>query len=317
MPPRLSVDVPMVQIRGNTATVTVLCERRETHHVRVRLDGVVSTFSTPHESDVDDVVAALGGALHGCARVKASMEAAFVMWQARMGVHDVPHSRFFQYRGWQNNVTCDHCVSSGQAMSHLVDPVHLAQMYGGYESVVQRFGQWVARMNGDETAMASFTDNYRSMAAARVMDRMDRRRGVSSWLRRVPNGVLLTPAFVTAAGNLVGNDGSKIVDLRVNGLRVEWVKRVSALVTPEAARYARLKNPTFGKSLYLARNASSAQTARYINAGIHTHFHTYAKLRVEPDDVIAVWKGSRGEASLADLLNAGVTIPEALHRYAR
>ena len=317
MPPRLSADAPLVQIRGNAATITVLCERRETHHVRIRLDGLTPTFSTSHESDVDDVVAALGGALHGCARVKASMDAAIVMWQARMGVRDVPHSRFFQYRGWQNDVTCEHCISSGQSMSHLVDPIHLAQTYGGYKNVTQRLGQWIARRNGDETVMASFTDNYRSMAAAGVLDRMDRRRSVSSWAHRVPNGILLTPAFVTAAGNIVGNDGEKIVDLRVHGVRVEWVKQLSALVTPEAARYARSKNPTFGKSLYLARNASSSQVARYINAGIHTHLHTYAKLRVEPDDVIAVWKGSHGEASLADLLNAGVTIPEALRRYAR
>lgn len=301
-----------VRTRNDTATFATSCLDGTEHRFTISLDGTVT--NPHHDPEEDAVIEALGGALHPCGTLGRAYTAARVCFDALTGTHDVPGLKKTQRRGWTDGTTCPSCTRDAR---HLATPVHQAARLGTDRHATLTLLRWLTRRNrvlNPDLHVNPIRASWRTTSDG-LQEAFGDSPGVSSQLvsfRSLMLDSLVTPRYVSIAREIVGGSPKAVATLRNTGVRVEWADELLRRTQPRALRYAREHNSLLPTSIGAARNVPAREVARYLNAGVTAHFHTYYTRQVTPQQVIAVYKATNGATTLADLLGT-YTVREALH----
>lgn len=308
--------------RGDIATVHVDCHD-EQHVVRVSLDGEITTS---HDRDLDAVLVALGEAPHPCQVAENSYRAALEIDRVTRGLADPAGLRAVgTNRRWETTTPCPQCLRNRpnhptpvgtSVLTHFIHPTHLAATMHADATLITHFTKWLSRRITDPDRIPP--QRSRNTPAAAECFRQLLGHPLTPYDRHT---WLLTlrylEAFTTVAG-LPAANRTPVYPLvtRYRGLRAEWLTELASAVTPQAinrAVHAHSNDHDWWlRSLFAARNIPAATIARYLNHGITTHLYTYAKYQATPEQILAVYRATNGQATLADYLNNGTSIPDAL-----
>jgi hypothetical protein len=289
--------------RGERATLTARCDTG-IHKVTLTITGDITT---EHDVDVDAVTSALGGPLHPCGQGIASFHAAHAILDAVTGTHDLPGLKWTARKGWSDGHACATCRNYESGLSHLLSPGHQASRTDGDTHVTRILYGWLTRY---DTRLATPPDRLNPAIKA-ALNQID---PTASDLFIHADRVL-HPEYITAAARIVGPHATAIIALRDSGVTVDWIRALARRTRVSAARHAQTTNTTLPRTLIASRNVNPTIVADYLNAGITAHFHTYARVNATPADILAIYRNANGR-TLADLLAEGMTIPDALRRYA-
>lgn len=299
-----------VWTRGDRATVNVACGN-ETHRVRLTADGSVTT---EHDETVDQVIAALGGTPHSCMKVLYAFNAAQAALDALAGKKDFKNVHFVTNHNWKSttpNVGCSSCSRySYQNLSHFASPEHLASEYNTDKYLVSRLLTWLMRNTTEEL----WNERTSRIYIERLCRYADIETNEQYSLVAISSRNIITPNFVTHAKNVVGNDAKSVLHLRNNGVKVEWLAELDSLVSTRRKQYAQENSTNLARSLASARNVAASKVAYYMNNGVLSHYYTYAQVNASIQQILTVYNMTNHTRTLADFLNEGVSIPEALRR---
>lgn len=297
-----------VWTRGNRATVNVLCGN-ETHKVRLTADG---SITTEHDAIVDQVISALGGTPHSCMKVVYAFNAAQAALDALTGKQDFKNVYFVANHNWKSttpNVGCAACTRySYQNLSHFATPEHLANEYNTDKYLVSRLLTWLMR---------NTTENIWNERTSRIyIDNLCQNADIETNQRHslvaISSRNIITPTFISHAKNLVGNNVETILYLRNNGVKVEWLSELDSLVSYRRKQYAQENSRNLARSLASARNVPTSKVAYYMNNGVLSHYYTYAQVNATIQQILTVYNRTNRTRTLADFLQEGISIPEAL-----
>jgi hypothetical protein len=300
-----------VRTRGPIASFTVTCTDGAAHAFTVTLDGTVT--NTHHDPDEAAVMIALGGRPNPCGQALQVLDAARTVYNARTGQSDTPDARYTNRRGWHTPTDCPACGTHGTA-THINSLDHQLGVHALTDA--QRAGdtllRWMHRHGRPSTVLTTQRDyltrgNPTIRSARRVyLNRYD----------------LTTVEFLTAGRALFGSDDRAVLALRRNGISTQWLTALSRTLTPRGIDHIRRTHTQaeagtgrpspIERALIKARNVSPRTVADYLNAGIHSHLHTYARAHARPDQVLAVYAATNGTTTLADLLATGLSAPDAV-----
>lgn len=288
-----------VRTRGDIAHFIVACGD-ESHTLRMNISGEI--LEGAHDPDEAAVMVALGGRPHPCGCAVQAFKAATITYRAAIGREDNPGARYRRSAGWvTGEARCATCGSYGNTIEHVNSIEHQlgSQGLSEYVATAKSLLRWLHR-RGEASAVLRNRQEIRQAfpRSARVLWASSSRRAV------------LTPAFVNLALEIVGDNYQQVEQLRRNGIKVQWLRLLVANLTPEAK--AKIAQRSRFSGLLKARNVDPATVAKFLNAGIYDHIHTYARAHVRPEQVLAVFRATRGRKTLADFMDEGMTAPQAL-----
>lgn len=306
--------------RLDCATITTPCGD-DTHTVTINLDG---TITMPHDQDADDVMFALGAPHHACQRILNAYDAALARDAALTGTHDIPYTNSTRTPGvFISPHACDECrtqrangtiIGRSHNIKHYTTPQHLAATYNANPDTIQRFTHWINRRIPNPHRLP---DTPRTTPAVMRYYPHTRNTIEARELRRLT----ITTPYLTSITQLLPPTSSApdihhaAITARNNGIRTEWLHHITTHTRPTALTHARETHPTahhFLHTLSKARNADPTEVTRLLNAGITAHLYTYAKYRAPIDAILTVYRATHGTRTLADYLNNGTSIPDAL-----
>jgi hypothetical protein len=307
-----------VRTRLSVATFTVPCLAGETHTVRITTDGQIT--NPHHDLEADEIILALGGEPHPCGRAVVAFEIARDIYRARAGERDVPNVRGKHGTGWRpRGEGCPDCTRYSRPMDHFLTPSHQAHVRNVSDLAhpISILVRWLVR--NSNAGLAYTNGDVIATDFPALLDSLRSNRFTS-----YQKGLVLTPAFVEAATTVLGAHLGDIYALRSLGVRVEWLRTLTAGLNRSAkahlvarATASRTRYSTTSKVSTLlnsVRNVDPATVAKFLNAGIYAHIHTYARAHVRPAQVLAVFNATGGDTTLADLMNEGLTVQQALRR---
>jgi hypothetical protein len=301
-----------VRTRGNRARLTVLCTDSTPHTITIDRDGTIT--NEHHSPDEAAVILALGGTPSPCGQAEQIYHAAHIVYLARTGEHDDPTATFSSRRSWRTRTDCPTCGYHPSA-AHIHTIGHQLGSQGLSEFV--RAGStlvtWLHRTGRPSTALTSTRD----LVTAGLVTAPD-----SNGIRLTPQ-TLTTLPFIRAAYSVIGEDLNSALRMRRGGLTVHWLTDLGRHLNPrtrnriaaETAAAGSRSGPT-ERAIIKARNINARTIAQFLNAGIHSHLHTYARAHARPDQVLTVYDATQGRTTLADLLEQGHTVTEAVRRAA-
>jgi hypothetical protein len=287
--------------RGSKATLKIECSN-EAHEVCINLNGEIES---KHDNDADQVLMALGGEIHSCGRGVNSFQAAKTLSKIMAGETDLATLRYNNVKGWYDSKTCANCPNSSFRLSHYYSLDHLAATFSADKTTIRTLYKWIIRK--DASISEKISNNKTIKTMLKTLD--------DEAIFPSINGLYLSRTYIDSAKKFTGNDPSKIVEMRLNGITVEWIKKLAELVNDSSAEYAQKNNHKLYTSLSKTRNVDPTLVAKYINSGIVTHFYTYSKVDAHPKDILTIYRNTKGSKTLAELLNNGYTIPQALREY--
>lgn len=304
-----------VRTRGNTAFFTVPCLDGETHKFTITTDGVIT--NPHHDAEDDAVILALGGQAHPCGLTTVAYRAARESFDAENGIRDVPGLRYHNYR-WRDGGT-DRCPTGGcgPSIDHISSVKHRSVTLGADITAARTLFNWLLRNNGIESTVSARRVERRAELIALLSEHGLPPNGANQFLSN-----LITPAYLGAALKIVPDSThmsvrdrhQEILDLRNGGITLDWIRTFAEHVSPGAVQNGMQAGRTYYKSLKHARNVDPIKVARLNNAGIVSHFYTYVKAGATPEQVLKVYKATNRTTALADLLNEGLSIPQAITR---
>lgn len=288
-----------VRTRGDLASFSLTCGDTQ-HTFRADLNG--NLIDSPHDPDEAAVMVALGGRPHACGCAVQAFKAARISYRAAIGKEDNPSARYRRRNGWvTGDVECSQCNSYGNTIEHINSVEHQLGIQGLEEYIPagKALLRWLHRRG--ESASVLRTRQELRQAFPR-----GHRLAFSASSRRS----FLTPEFISNALSIVGENYHQVEQMRRQGIKVQWLRSlVSHLDSDTKDKIAR-RNRFSG--LFKARNVEAVTVARFLNAGIYDHIHTYARAHVRPEQVLAVFRATRGRKTLAEFLDEGMTAPQAL-----
>jgi hypothetical protein len=287
-----------VRARGDFAYFSLPCGDTE-HFFRADLDG--NLFDSAHDPDEAAVMVALGGRPHGCGCAVQALHAARVSYKAAIGQEDNPLARFRRRTGWTTGATsCPSCSSYNNSIEHINGVEHQLCVQGleEYIPAAKTLLRWLHRRGENSTVLKTRQEFMRAFPRDS--------RSPYSFGRRW----FLTSEFVDLALNIVGDHYGQVEQMRRNGIKVQWLRSLVANLDNEAKVKISTRNRPSG--LLKARNVDPVTVAKFLNAGIYDHIHTYARAHVRPEQVLAVFRATRGRKTLAEFLDEGMTAPQAL-----
>lgn len=299
-----------IRTRLERAQITVLCGSGEEHRFSLLVDGTISDY--PHDAEHDAVISALGGELHGCAKTLAAFKVAHMLIDAHTGKKDVPGIRKKRFSGtFTDNHTCPECGRGGSSIHHLMGAPHQASRTGVPLETTLRLTRWIAR-NQNLTLPHLLGRRIQGALTPELSQSLSDERWPNMQRFATLNKLGITAPFARSAIKLVGTDVDAMVALRSFAVRTEWVQDLAPRVSPRIIEKARTSNFTWTRSLGLSRNVPPAFIADFMQAGIYSHFHTYHKARATVEQVLEVYRNTRGDKTLADYLHEGKSIPDAI-----
>lgn len=297
-----------VRTRGTRAFVTVACSDGQPHRFSIELDGTSS--NTFHAPDEDAVITALGGQPSACGTILRVFSIVRHIHAAQAGVRDIPGLRYGTRRGWYQRNGIEVPTRSGfrnhismRQASSIPFQLNAHGIPHDYRRAANTMLSWIAR--NSEPLIPIETNETLAALGVEVPARFT--NYALQWQ-------LITPAFVTAAKDLVGPKIIKILELRQEGLTVQWITELAETLTARAKRRLRRRDG-IARALGCARNLNPRLVARFLERGIYSHIHTYVRASATPDQVLAVFQASNGERTLATLLEQGMTVTDAVARY--
>lgn len=294
-----------IRTRGPRAFISIACSEGQQHAFTIELDG--STTNDFHSPDEDAVIVALGGQPSACGTVMRIVSIVKQIHTARTGETDMPNLRF-RRRGWYVRGTEAPTGRSRHTTMAEATSVNFQLNAAGispeYRRAANTLLRWIAR----------------NSAPAEHIYRRDQIEALGLTLPRwytehLVREALLTPAFITPAREIVGDKLQDIITLRDKGITVQWLTELVAHLSPRAKRRARL-NTSLLAGLGGARNVNARLVARFVEHGIYSHIHTYIRASATPAQVLAVYKATNRERTLADLLDQGMTVTDAVRSVA-
>lgn len=290
-----------VRTSPERATLLVACAN-DTHVVHIASDGVVSMRG--HDDETDRVMLALGAERHACQIAAAAYEAAQVTFLALQGIQDAPDLVAPASR-WASTHRCSVCPSRyGIFPRHVNSLPHQVSRLGTHLSAARTLLSWLIR--NDRTA--------RGEPRGRVYD--------DDLVINGTGGQWITPAFRAALDCILGegasaqpSDNSQYIPtdvyVRQHGVKVQWLRAIAHGLSEDRRRLIQSGDFRVSKgALISARNVSPRKVALYMDAGINAHFHTYSRSGVEPHVALDFYRRSGG-VSLAEMIQAGVNVPDA------
>lgn len=287
-----------VRTRGDLASFSLPCGDTE-HFFRADLAG--NLFDSAHDADEAAVMVALGGRPHACGCAVQALHAARIAYKAAIGQEDNPSARFRRRTGWTTGETaCPSCSSYNNSIEHINGVEHQLSVQGLQEYIpaAKNLLRWLHRRGENSTVLRTRQDFIQAFP----------RDGRSPYLfgRRW----FLTPEFIDLALQIVGDHYGQVEQMRRNGIKIQWLR---LLVTNlENDTKVKISNRNRPSGLLKARNVDPLTVAKFLNAGIYDHIHTYARAHVRPEQVLAVFRATRGSKTLAEFLDEGLTAPQAL-----
>lgn len=288
-----------VRTRGDFATFSLPCGDSE-HSFRADLLGTL--IGSPHDPDEAAVMVALGGRPHACGCAVQALQAARISYRAAIGKEDNPAARYRRRNGWVTGDTaCAKCTSYGNTIEHVNSVEHQLGIQGldEYIPVAKTLLRWFHR-RGEASQV------LRTRQELRQAFPRGNRLAFSSSNRRS----CLTPEFIDIALSIVGENYNQVEHLRRNGIKIQWLRSLVANLDGDAKLKISQRNRFSG--LVKARNVDAVTVAKFLNTGIYDHIHTYARAHVRPEQVLAVFRATRGRKTLAEFLEEGLTAPQAL-----
>ena len=300
-----------VRVRRDGATFTVPCLEGERHIFVMNPDGTfINSF---HDAEADQVAWALGASRHPCGRAALSYSTAEIIFDALTGKRDVPGLKHTARNGWRDRCECQTCqpnLTYVPSQEHVTSMAHQAARTGTDPALVREMFRWIEQNARSRRRLPPprTREDYR-VAFARIG--VDSRSEQDRWFPIFQQS-LITPQFVKAAVPFVGATPGDVHALRIGGVRVEWIRSLAAHTTRSAVAYAHEHNGMLASTLAASRNVDPVLVARFLNAGVTAHFHTYSRAHARPEQVLAVYRATRGEKSLADMLGEGLTVHAAM-----
>lgn len=265
---------PTVTIRNNVASIQVLCGE-DIHTVTITRQG---TIALPHDREAEEIVTVLGGEPSPCYRVINSYHATVRMVKTVVGLCDPPQMKWSNSCGWYSPVECDDCRTRSslgvRTIGHYNTPEHLAVAYNGYSTVISNLRDWVAETHHVNPALF----NQVHPETRRIIQPFPI---IGSFTLLSPD-MLLTPRYITLAEKFVGEDPSAICELREKGITVEWLTELARLVSDRKARRNFRRNRHIARAMIASRNIPASEVAAYMNAGVTSHYYTYAREHLSP-----------------------------------
>lgn len=288
-----------VRTRGDFARFAIECGG-DSHTFQMTLAGEI--LDGAHDPDEASVMVALGGRPHACGCAVQAFKAARVAYRAAVGLEDNPDAKFRRSGGWITSTgRCASCSTYGNSLEHVNGVEHQLGVQGLSEYV--------------DTARLLVRWMHRRGEASTVLRTRQELRQAFPRRHRVPyasssRGMVLTPQFIDSALSIVGENYNQVEHLRRNGIKVQWLRSLVANLDTNAKRKIAQRNRFSG--LVKARNVDAVTVAKFLNAGIYDHIHTYARSHVRPEQVLAVFRATNGRKTLAEYLDEGLTAPQAL-----
>lgn len=304
-----------VRTRGPRATMTVACEGTPTepHRVTVAIDGTIE-FSAAHNAEHDAVMRALGAPAHPCQQASQAYKAATTIYRALIGECDSADFYANQRHLLRSRNPCPNCPRwGGVDVAHFYTPQHQAHLHETESHAVLALLKWMVRNSAQRDSISA------RMTPVVSLDILTHHQ-VDPYA--IIPAHFITEPFLKAAVALTPQDLSLydrtafVRTLRTQGVKVQWLTRLVANLTPATLRRIKSREAISTKSLIGARNIAPEKVARYINAGITANFYTYAKVDARPEDVLSVFRATEHQHTLAEDLREGVSIPDALARLA-
>jgi hypothetical protein len=303
-----------VRTRGNNATVTATCNDGAVHRFTISIDGTIT--NSHHEADEDSIIVALGGEPSACGKAVQVYQAARDTYNAYAGIADVPGIRWSRRRGWHVNsqeATCpDTYCGSRNALTHSSSVSHLIFSRGIARSTEDpntrlilnagaTFNRWLHRNLGTAQPYATLGEMMRAhnITVGRHHTRMRINRSV------------ITRQFVDNAVRIVGANPIRVLSLRDNGISLGWLTKLVAELNPRTLRKVRA-HENIETALQGARNVDPVIVAGFLKAGVYSHLHTYARSHARPSQVLTVYRATNGRQTLADLIEEGMSVHEAI-----
>lgn len=290
-----------VRTRGSIARFALDCGG-DLHRFSISIDGTVSDSS--HDPDEAAVMVALGGRPHACGCAIQAYKSALIAYKANLGLEDNPAARYRTRSGWvSGDQACDACYAYGNTIAHVNSVEHQLASQGLAEFIpaATTLLRWMHR-NGEASQVITARHQLREALP----------RGMRGTFTASDRRIALTPRFINAAVEITGPNFNNIEKLRRNGVKVQWLNRlVSDLSGPAKTKIA--ERGRFS-GIVKARNVDARIVAKFLNAGIYDHIHTYARAHVRPEQVLAVYRETNGSKTLADFMEEGLSAPQALAR---
>jgi hypothetical protein len=180
----------------------------------------------------------------------------------------------------------------------------VARLYG---NAARTFTRWLTRNSGESRV-------YQTLGEVTTAHNLS---GRNTFARSNVRRNLLTPEFVETAIQVVGSGATAVVELREFGVTVNWIRDLHAALDARTLRRVRRNSAAVISGLRTARNVEPGIVARFLKAGVYAHIHTYARAHARPEQVLAVYRATNGERTLAALLAEGMTVPEAVSSVSR
>lgn len=303
-----------VRTRGTRATVTAACTDGHLHTFRIDLDGTVTGLA--HDPDEDSVIAALGGQPSACGLALRLLAIARDLHAARRGDADMPGLRFHsRSQSWRtaSDVTCRGCEGGARwqrTIAHASSLEHQMATAGIPATWLRAgatFARWIER---HDTGFAAT-----QLDVTRTGSRHERTQ-VKAAMLSVPFMANLERVFgltTVTAGRTARNH---------YGLGTTWLATLSEHLTDATCAKIRARGGRRDRrsaitsqmltSISKARNVPAHIVARFLNAGVYAHLHTYIRAGVRPEQVLAVYRDTEGRTTLADLLGQGMSAADAI-----
>jgi hypothetical protein len=287
-----------VRTRGDFASFSLPCGDTE-HSFRADLEG--NLFDSAHDPDEAAVMVALGGRPHGCGCAVQALHAARISYRAAIGLEDNPSARYRRRNGWATGeATCQSCSSYENSIEHVNGVEHQLSIQGlqEYISAAKTLLRWLHRRGKNATVLRTRQELRNAFPRSSRLPYVSARR----WC--------LTPEFIELGLAIVGENYHQVDQLRRNGIKIQWLRTLVANLDSSAK--TKIGNRNRFSSLAKARNVDAVTVAKFLNAGIYDHIHTYARAHVRPEQALAVFRATRGRKTLAEFLDEGMTAPQAL-----
>ncbi len=297
-----------IDLRGNTANLTISCLNNETHNFSVRWGNALTSPYHNHEADL--VILGLGGTPHPCNLVEAAYSIAQISYFAYAGISDVPNLKYVRNKGYRATGRCPGCQNRWNTLTHLSSVEHLCETSGipQMKQIAKSLKAWIQNNAGNPTIYDSEEKIVRAYPAFRS------RNNNISYTRAdttsfTLDSLMLTPTYINNAIKIVGNNIARIVDLRASGITLNWLKEsISGFDRPKLVS---IKNGTSNEALIGARNLPAAKVKEYFTAGVYTNLYTYEKAGASPTQAARISTATKGRISLANILADGHTLFEA------
>jgi hypothetical protein len=302
-----------VRTRHDKATITTLCTDGAEHRFTINIDGTIT--NSHHLEGEDDVIVALGGEPTMCGKAVIAYEAARDVHRAQLGVADVPNLTWNRRRGWviKNDHICTgaRCPGAHHDLAHVMKmrtQLHVRNLNGAdFDRAGGTFLRWLNRVVSPATVYAKKADLIDAEGLS--VPRRDR-----FYLGNTIAYMVLTPEFVRLSKAVVGMNLSYNVSLRTRGVTVQWLRTLVENLDARTLRKIRRHDEKMVAALSAARNVDPRAVAALLSAGVYSHLHTYVRAHARPDQVLAVYRATNGQTTLADLLDEGLTVHQAIQR---